>query len=77
MKLVIECDGHNFHEKTKEQVIRNNERDYDLQLAGYKVLHFSGSQIYESPLSCANDIYNFIQTTVGEWINGGIEGNGE
>lgn len=68
LKLVVECDGHDFHEKTVEQVNRDNARDFYLQLSGYDVLHFSGSQIFDDPLQCAMDVYNYIQIKVGEWI---------
>lgn len=59
-KLVIECDGHNYHQKNKQQVANDNERDYNLKSAGYDVLHFSGSQIYKNPLGCAEQAYNYI-----------------
>jgi len=66
LKLVIECDGHDFHEKTKAQVEKNNKRNFDLQLEGYDVLHFSGSQIYKDPIKCATDAYKYIRSKVGE-----------
>lgn len=59
-KIIIECDGHQFHQKTKEQVQYDNEREYDLKMAGYEILRFSGSQIYNKPLKCAEDTYNYI-----------------
>ena len=65
-KLVIECDGHDFHEKTKAQVAKNNERDMDLKKAGYDVIHFSGSQIFNNPLKCASDAMELIMKNVGE-----------
>jgi len=40
-RVVVECDGHNFHEKTKEQAQRDKERDRFLQDAGWKVYRFS------------------------------------
>jgi len=58
--LLIECDGHEFHEKTKEQVIYDNEREYKLKSAGYDVLHFSGSEIYNNPYECAEKTLNYI-----------------
>lgn len=67
LKLIIECDGHEFHEKTKEQVAHNNERDLNLKLAGYDVLHFSGSQIYNDPFKCAEEIINYILLKIGRW----------
>lgn len=66
VKLIIECDGHNFHEKTKAQVRRDNERDFDLKKAGYEVLHFSGSQIYNDPYKCADDVIDFINSRLVE-----------
>lgn len=69
-KLAIECDGHNFHEKTKEQVARDNERDYDLKMLGFDVIRFSGSQIYNTPLKCAMRTMDYIHKKVGEITNG-------
>ncbi len=65
-KLAIECDGYEFHQKTKEQVQHDNEREYDLKMAGYEVLRFSGTQIYNNPLKCAEDTYNYIMKRIGE-----------
>lgn len=59
-KIIIECDGYEFHQKTKEQVKRDNEREFDLKMARYEVIRFSGSQIFNNPLKCAEDTYNFI-----------------
>ena len=59
-KLAVECDGHEFHEKTKDQVEYGNQRDLDLKFNGFEVLHFSGTQIYENPMKCACDTKNYI-----------------
>lgn len=68
--LAIECDGHDFHEKTKEQVEKRNKRDMDLKLAGYDILHYSGSQIYKNPIKCAMEILDYIDKKIGEKQNG-------
>lgn len=65
-KLVIECDGHEFHEKTKKQVEYTNNRNFDLQKEGYDVLHFSGSQIYQNPIECATEVFEYIKLKVGD-----------
>lgn len=65
-KLAIECDGYEFHQKTKEQVQKDNEREYDLKMAGYEILRFSGTQIYNNPLKCAEDTYNYIMKKIEE-----------
>lgn len=66
LKLAIECDGYEFHQKTKEQVQKDNEREYDLKMAGYEILRFSGTQIYNNPLKCAEDTYNYIMKKIEE-----------
>lgn len=60
-KLAIECDGHEFHKATKEQVARDNERDFNLKKAGYEVIHFSGSQLYKEPYECAERVFDYIR----------------
>ena len=60
LKLDIECDGHEFHHKTKEQVDYDNERTRAIQSAGYDVLHFSGSEIYRKPFGCGQEIKKYI-----------------
>jgi very-short-patch-repair endonuclease len=60
-ELVIECDGHDFH-SSKEQIRHDNERDMDLRMSGYDVIHFSGSQIYNDPLGCADAALTYIES---------------
>lgn len=47
--VIVELDGHDYHERTKEQVIGRNQRDRDFQDKGYLVLHFSGTELYRDP----------------------------
>lgn len=58
--IVIEVDGHEFHQKTKEQVEHDNERERALQKAGYEVIRFSGTEIYHKSYKCANEVLSFI-----------------
>jgi len=55
-KIVIEADGHDFHEKTKVQAKRDKGRDRDLALEGYTVLHFTGSEIWNDSDSVVDEI---------------------
>jgi hypothetical protein len=48
LSLVVELDGHDFHERTKEQAQRDKERDRNMTRAGYKIMRFTGSEIYMS-----------------------------
>lgn len=51
--FAIELDGHDFHERTKEQAAKDKSRDRLLQTAGWKTLRFTGSEVFKSPFKCA------------------------
>lgn len=55
-RLAIECDGHDFHERTKEQAKKDRSRDRRLQKAGLTVFRFTGSEIWGDPCACADQI---------------------
>lgn len=61
MRLVVEVDGHDFHEKTKEQAARDKRRDRELQQEGWSVFHFTGSEVWRDPFGCCEVINRFIQ----------------
>lgn len=54
--VAVECDGHDFHEKTKEQAARDKKRDRTLNDAGVIVYRFSGSEIWADAGDCAKQI---------------------
>lgn len=54
--LVIECDGHEFHERTKEQAERDRRRDREMQAAGIPVLRVTGAEVWRSPVKAAFDV---------------------
>lgn len=54
--IVVECDGHDFHEKTKAQASHDKKRDRTLQSLGFKVFRFSGSDIYRNPVQCFSEV---------------------
>lgn len=54
--IVVECDGHNFHERTKEQAARDRARDRELQSSGYKVFRFTGAEIHKDAFVCATEV---------------------
>ncbi|MFA4852006.1 MAG: DUF559 domain-containing protein [Bacteroidales bacterium] len=45
-KICIECDGHEFHNRTGEQITRDNYRSRKLTEDDWTVIRFSGSEIY-------------------------------
>ena len=56
VRIAIECDGHDFHERTKEQARNDRSRDRALTLAGWTVLRFTGSEIHVDAIRCASDV---------------------
>lgn len=60
--LVIECDGHDFHEKTKEQAKRDKRRDRELSMAGTMVMRFTGSEINADPYGCAREAIYLLRS---------------
>jgi very-short-patch-repair endonuclease len=65
--IIVECDGHDFHERTKEQARRDKKRDRYFQSKGYKVLRFTGSEIWADPDTCVEEIID--QLACNEWRN--------
>lgn len=58
--LFVECDGHDFHERTKEQAERDRSKDREIQAAGISILRFTGREIHRNPLSCVLQIQKFL-----------------
>lgn len=50
---IVECDGHDWHERTKEQAARDKKRDRWLQAQGHRVFRFTGSEIHRRAIYCA------------------------
>jgi very-short-patch-repair endonuclease len=55
--MIVECDGHDYHERTKEQARKDKARDRYFQSLGHKVLRFTGSEIWECPETCAEEVF--------------------
>lgn len=64
-KAVVECDGHEFHERTKEQAERDRSRDRRLQAEGYRVFRFTGRELYRDPGMMAEEV---VQWTFNLWM---------
>lgn len=57
-EVIVECDGHEFHERTKQQAQRDRSRDRELQRSGYRVFRFTGSELFKDPFACAKESFN-------------------
>jgi len=54
IKFAIEVDGHAYH-SSKEQIRRDNERQRYLEINGWRMHRFSGSEIFEDADNCARE----------------------
>ena len=59
--MAIECDGHDYHERTKEQAARDKKRDRWFSSQGIRCLRFTGSEIYRKPVECAFEVMQNAQ----------------
>lgn len=59
--MVIECDGHDFHERTAEQATADRRRDRQMIADGWKVFRFTGSEIFRDPAACAREIAGYVE----------------
>jgi very-short-patch-repair endonuclease len=54
----VECDGHDYHERTKQQAKRDKSRDRYLLTAGVPVMRFTGSEIWANAAECAEEVFS-------------------
>lgn len=57
--LVVETDGKNWH-SSKKQMNHDYKRENDLKLAGYDVMRFTGSQVYNKPFDCISSVFDYV-----------------
>jgi very-short-patch-repair endonuclease len=55
-QIIIEIDGHDYHNLTKEQAQRDRTRDREFAKKGYTVLRFTGSEVFVKPILCWQEI---------------------
>ena len=60
-RLAVECDGHDWHERTKQQAAYDRSRDRDLLKLGIRTARFTGSEIHHSPERCAADVFDILR----------------
>ena len=55
-RVVVECDGFDFHDHDPERSQKDKQRDRKLMKAGWPVMRFAGSEIASNALSCASEV---------------------
>lgn len=56
VRIAVELDGHDFHERTREQAKRDKARDRALVTAGWVVLRYTGADVYANPEAVLDEI---------------------
>jgi hypothetical protein len=59
--LIVECDGHDFHERTKEQAARDRARDRWAVDNDYEIFRFTGSEIWRRPWECGLQVLRWCE----------------
>lgn len=58
-KIAIELDGHDYH-KTKEQRTNDAKRQRELELDGWRVIRFTGTEIHNDISYCVEQVICFV-----------------
>jgi len=64
-RLVVEIDGHDYHERTKEQSSRDKKRDRWFMSQGIRVVRFTGSDVWRDAQACAREAVGIL--LAGGW----------
>jgi very-short-patch-repair endonuclease len=64
VKIAIELDGHEFHEKTQQQVRKDKARERAIVQQGVTVLRFSGSEVVRDGRGCVEEVEKFLRKTI-------------
>jgi len=63
-KMIIECDGHDFHERTADQAERDKSRDRELVAKGFTVLRYTGREIWRDPTAAAIEVVELLRNDI-------------
>lgn len=62
VNVIVELDGHDFHERTPEQAQSDKSRDRELQALGWNVLRFTGREVLRSPADCLHEVQSLLES---------------
>lgn len=53
--VLVEIDGHEFHEKTADQAQKDKYRERRFTEAGYSILRYTGTEVFNNPTLCLRE----------------------
>ena len=54
--VAVELDGHEFHERTKEQARNDRQRERAIMRSGHPVLRFTGSEVFQNARGVVEEV---------------------
>jgi very-short-patch-repair endonuclease len=60
-RIVVEADGHDYHDRTREQASRDRRRDRFMQANGWIVARFTGADIHRDADACAREVFDMMR----------------
>ncbi len=63
--LIVEVDGHAFHEETRFQAASNKRRDRAMVAEGFRDVRFAGSEVYNRPEQFAGEVDGLVRRGAG------------
>ena len=64
-RMAVECDGHEFHERTKEQAAHDRKRDRFFLERGLDLMRFTGFEIHRDADALAAQVVNHLKRKLG------------
>ncbi len=66
--IVVECDGYKYH-GNQDSFTSDRKRDRLLGANGYRVVRYSGSEIYHEPMTCAAELVKSLGAMRERWLD--------
>lgn len=63
-RMIVECDGHDYHERTPAMAERDKRRDRGILGTGIPTFRFTGREIHRDPYGCAWEVFEHL---IGIW----------
>ena len=76
-KMIVECDGREFHDSTQEQAVRDRQRDRALQAMGFYVFRYAGSEIWADVFDCAAEAIRVLTSADIDHVAVEVASNGK
>jgi len=67
LPLIVELDGHAFHDKNKAQRSYEKSRDRFFVKQGYRVIHYTGSDVVKNPYLIAHEVISMFIEGIDEF----------